>query len=148
MDYADVIDAGRFRTGVAVVLAIALFGCGSPRTVTSEAAQAPLSVDVQLDPIPAHVGPERITVTVRDRNNAPVAGAVVIISSNYATVPGGHTMAMPGMGRVAKPVRAADAGDGVYHADIQLTKATHWTFVVDIAAAQTRTHVTRDLDVR
>jgi hypothetical protein len=51
-------------------------------------------------------------------------------------------------GGVAKPVRAADAGDGVYHADIQLTKATHWTFVVDIAAAQTRTHVTRDLDVR
>jgi hypothetical protein len=144
---ADVI-AGLLRAGAGVVLTIALFGCESHRVVTREAAQGPLSVDLQFDPMPARVGSEGVTVYVRDHRVVPVTGAVVDILPSYATVPGGHAMPMPGMGRVAKTVRATDAGDGVYHARVELTKATHWTFVVDVGGAGPRTTVTQDLEVR
>ena len=140
--------SGRLRTAIGFVLTIALLGCESHRVVTSGDARSPLSVDVQFDPIPAHVGSERVTVYVRDHRVVPVTGVTVDILPSYATVKGGHAMPMQGTGRVAKSVRATEAGDGVYHARIELTKATHWTFVVDVGGAGTRTTVTQDLDVR
>ena len=52
------------------------------------------------------------------------------------------------MGRVWKTLRAVDAGDGVYHADVTLAKATHWTLVVHVAAAHNWATSTRNLEVR
>lgn len=134
--------------GVTAALAVALLGAGSTHVVTNASAVAPLRVEMRLSPTPAHRGTERIIVSVRDSSGSPIRGAVVEILPSYATVPGGHDMAMPKMGAVAATVRATDANDGTYYAQIRFTRATHWILVAHVSTAHATTTITRGIDVR
>lgn len=136
------------RTGMTAALAIALLGAGSHHVVTSAFAAAPLRAEMRLSPTPAHLGTERILVSVRDGSGSPIKGAMVEILPSYATQTGGHEMAMPKMGAVEDSIRAADANDGTYHAQVRMNKATHWILVVHVTTAHASTTVTRGIDVR
>ncbi|MHB8432312.1 MAG: hypothetical protein ACYC8W_10095 [Candidatus Tyrphobacter sp.] len=136
------------RAGSTAALAVALFGAGSQRVVTSASAAPPLSAEVRLFPTPAHIGTESITVSVRDGGGLPVRGAVVVILPSYATQPGGHAMAMPKMGAVTDTIRAVDANDGTYLAQMRLTRSTHWILVIHVTTAHASTTITRGFEVR
>ncbi len=116
---------GVLRGALAFMLTVGLLNCGSKKLTTSATAQPPLSADLKFDPTPVHVGDERLTVTVKDRTGAPVIGAKVTVFASFATVPGGHAMPMPGMGRAGKVLPAIDDGDGTYQVDTRVTRATH-----------------------
>ncbi|MDQ2680807.1 MAG: hypothetical protein M3Y21_07290 [Candidatus Eremiobacteraeota bacterium] len=93
------------------------------------------------------MGLEHFTIDVRDSDGRPITGAKVVIFSGYATVPYGHAIVEPGMGRVGPTSRAVDKGNGTYAGQMQLAIAAHWLFAVQVSAGGTQTSVGRGIEV-
>jgi hypothetical protein len=95
-----------------------------------------VSVEAELSPAPAMVGPATVVIRLREANGQPVRGAAVTVEGN---------MSHPGMSPVFAKVTAGDPGE--YKADMEFTMAGDWILSVNAALPDGRT-VEEQINVR
>jgi hypothetical protein len=108
---------------------VALTGCRSN-------AASDLTVEAELSPAPAVVGPANVLIRLTDANGQPVTGATVTVEGN---------MSHPGMSPVFAKVTDGDPGE--YRADMEFTMAGDWILSVSAALPDGRA-VQKQINVR
>ncbi len=103
----------RPAAAVAVVLAVATFGCAKPDDAR------PLDIGIELQPPAPVTGNEtHATIRVRDRGGKAIRGATLTLDAQ---------MNHPGMAPVT--VTLHETSDGVYEAPLNFTMAGDWVLV-------------------
>lgn len=105
------------------------------------AAPPQASLDFTSAPNPLTRGHNKVIVTLRDSNGAPISGAKVTVSFYMA--------AMPAMGMAAMRVSATtdeEKGDGTYAANIELPSGGTWSLTIN-ASKDGKMIVTKQVDV-
>jgi Cu(I)/Ag(I) efflux system membrane fusion protein/cobalt-zinc-cadmium efflux system membrane fusion protein len=92
-----------------------------------EIAAAAATLDMTTTPNPPARGKNKVAVIIRDGSGKPVAGAQVSITFFMAAMP---SMGMAAMRAQANPV---DAGDGSYHAEVELESGGTWQVTISAA---------------
>lgn len=115
-------------------------GVGADAAGAPAAANAGASIAFASDPTPLVRGRNKVIVTLRNAQGAPIQGAQVAVSFYMA--------AMPAMGMAAMRARgaAADQGNGAYAANIDLPSGGTWSLTIT-ASQGGRTIATKALDV-
>jgi len=95
-----------------VLLSCALTGCQGRD-------KSGITIDHQLSPLPARVGPERITLILRDSTGQPVSGAQITVEGD---------MSHAGMAPVFTQAKETEGGQ--YQADLDLSMIGDWIILV------------------
>jgi len=101
------------------VIALLIVCCASAAACSRQADLAD-GVEWTMTPTPPVVGTETtLEVTLRDRSRQPMRGARIQVEAH---------MSHPGMAPIVAP--AAERGDGIYEAQLQLTMRGEWILMV------------------
>jgi hypothetical protein len=113
-----------------VLAAFHAAGCRKPM------AEAPITIEREIDPWPARVGPAEVTLKLTDTGGKPVSGARVKLEGD---------MAHPGMKPEFGDTR--EVGPGRYEGRLAFTMAGDWVMLVHVTLRGGQT-VERQLDVK
>jgi len=115
-------------------------GVGANATGPAAEASAEASVEFTSDPNPLVRGLNKVIVTLRDRQGAPISGAQLTVSFYMAAMP---AMGMAGMHAQGT---AGDQGNGTYAANIELPSGGTWSLSIT-ASKGGKTIATKQMDV-
>jgi hypothetical protein len=101
---------------VFVAVAFLLPGCSR-----SNNSLAQVTVEVEVSPQPAHVGPVKVDFKIKDGSGQPVTGARAKLEAN---------MTHPGMAPVFAEAR--EVSPGLYSCPIELSMAGDWIILIRI----------------
>jgi hypothetical protein len=95
-----------------------------------------ISVQEQITPLPAHVGPETVAVQLADAAHNPLVHAAIMVEVD---------MSHPGMSPVF--AEATETAPGSYRANIDFSMGGDWVVLLHIKLADGR-KIERQVDVR